>query len=227
VQTPIGVGNPFGGIESQRWNKKREREKERKSKLPMQWDINISILKNPLFWFQLFMVSFIPASYLILLLVGLNLFEYHWDDIPASLSVGLIIGGGLFIAFSLVLFLMRWRGIPTTYVLKDKHIEQHTLARGKKTVGLLSLLGILSGRSAGYTAAGATLLARSRELIAIEWKDATRLEVFPSRNEIQLHNNWRTIMQIVCPADQFDNILHFIQQKTEKNKLSEVTTQPN
>lgn len=134
----------------------------------MQWEVNISILKNPLLWFQLVMVALISSSYLILLLVGLNLFENHWEDIPASLSVGILMAGGLFIAFSLILILMNWRGIPTKYILKDKYIEQHTLVRGKKTAGLLSLFGILSGKSAGYTAAGATLLASSREQIAVE-----------------------------------------------------------
>lgn len=188
---------------------------------PKQWDIKISVLKNPLLWFQLLMVALVASSYLMLLMVGINLFERHWEDIPASLGVGSVVGGGLFIALSLVLFVMHWGGIPTKYVLKDKHIEQHTLAKGKKTAGLLSLFGILSGKSAAYTAAGATLLATSRELIAVEWKEATSLEVFPKRNEIQLHNEWRTVMQVICPENQFDNILQFIQQKTEKNRLTE------
>ena len=197
---------------------------------PGQWEVNISTLKNPLLWFQLVMVSLLSSSYLLLLLVGINLFERHWEDIPASLSIGLIMAGGLFIAFSLVLILMYWRGVPTKYVLQDGYIEQHTLARGKKAAGLLSLFGILSGKSAGYTAAGATLLASSREVIAVNWKDSTSLEVFPGRNEIQLHNEWRTIMQVVCPKDQFENILQFIQQKTKKNgkpeKLRENTETP-
>lgn len=188
---------------------------------PMSWDVNISILKNPLLWFQLFMVALIASSYLMLLMVGINLFEHHWEDIPASLSVGLVVGGSLFLTFSLILFLMYWRGIPTKYILNDSHIEQYTLMRGKKTVGLLGLFGILSGKSAGYTVAGATLLARSREQIAVEWKDATSLEVFPVRHEIQLHNDWRTIMQVVCPEDQFENILQFIRKKIEKIKFPE------
>ncbi len=53
---------------------------------PEQWDINISILKNPLLWFQLLMVALLASSYLTLLMVGINLFEYHWEDIPASLG---------------------------------------------------------------------------------------------------------------------------------------------
>lgn len=55
---------------------------------PTQWEVNISILNNPLLWFQLFMVALISSSYLTLLLVGFNLFEHAWDDIPASLSIG-------------------------------------------------------------------------------------------------------------------------------------------
>ena len=189
---------------------------QRSANPPRQWEISISTLNNPLLWFQLLMVALISSSYLFLLLIGINLFEGRWEDIPASLSIGLIMAGGLFTAFSLVLVLMYWKGIPTKYVLRDGYIEQHTLARGKKTAGLLSLFGILSGKSAGYTAAGATLLAQSREVIAVNWKDATSLEVFPKRNEIQLHDEWHTIMQVVCPEEQFDSILHLIQQNTEE-----------
>lgn len=187
-----------------------------------EWDINISTLKNPLLWFQLIMVSFLGGGlFLLLLLVGLNLFEHHWEDIPMSFVISLTISGSLLLAFSLIVLLMFWRGIPTKYVLKDKYIEQHTLMRSKNTIGLLGILGILSGKNTGYTAVGASLLARSREQIAVEWKEVSKLEVFPQRNEIQLHNDWRTIMQVICPEDQFQSILHFIQQKTEKNKTSE------
>lgn len=180
-----------------------------------QWEINISITRNPLLWFQLVMVSLLSSSFLLFLLVGLNLYEHHWDDIPSSFLVAGVMAGGLFIAFSLIGLLMYGRGIPTRYVLKDKHIEQHTLSRGKKTLGLLGLFGLLSGKNAGYTATGAALLAHSREAIAINWNEVTKLETFPERHEILLHNNWRTIMQVVCPVDQFDSILKIIQEKTQ------------
>ena len=191
--------------------------KEKPFKTPVQWDVNISILRNPLLWYQLFIVVLVSNSYLVLLLVGINLFEYHWQDIPASLSIGSFVAGGFFLAFSLMLFLMYWRGIPTTYILQDGYIEQHTLSPGKKATGLLSIFGILSGKSAGYTAAGATLLAQSREQISVKWEDATHLEVFPKRNEIQLHDDWHTVMQVVCPKGQFGEILRFIEEKTEQH----------
>lgn len=190
--------------------------------LPLEWDINISILRNPLLWFQLFITAFLSSSFLLFLLVGLNLYENHWEEIPSSLLVFLSIGGGLFLAFSLITLLFFGRGIPTKYVLRNEYIEQHTLSKGKKTVGVLGLFALLSGKNAGYTAAGASLLARSREQIAVAWKDVFEVQVFPKRKEIQLHNEWRTIMQIVCPDDQFDKVLQIIEEKTETDhKLKE------
>jgi len=187
--------------------------------VPLVWDINISILRNPLLWSQLFIVVLLSSSFLLFLLVGLNLYENHWEDIPSSLLVFLSIGGGLFLALSLIAFLMFGRGIPTKYVLRDGYIEQHTLSRGKKAVGVFGLFALLSGKNAGYTAAGASLLAHSREQIAVAWKDVSQLKVFPKRKEIQLHNEWRTTMQVVCPDDQFDKILEIIKQKTGQQSI--------
>lgn len=185
--------------------------------VPIEWDINISVLRNPLLWFQIVIVALLSSSFLLFLLVGLNLYENQWEDIPSSLLVFLSIGGGLFLALSLITLLLFGRGIPTKYVLRNGYIEQHTLSKGKKAVGLFGLFALLSGKNAGYTAAGASLLAQSREQIAVEWKEVFELQIFPGRKEIQLHNEWRTIMQIVCPDDQFDKILQTIEQKTEKN----------
>jgi hypothetical protein len=187
-----------------------------------QWETNISILKNPLLWFQVMMVALLSSSYILLLLLGFNLFESQWEDIPASFIVASFVAAGFFLAFSVVLFLMYWRGIPTRYILEENSIEQYTLKRSKKTAGVLSVFGMLSGNKSAYTLAGTTLLAQSREKIAVEWKEVTHLLVFPKRNEIQLRNEWRTIMQVVCPPEQFDGIQQFIQQKTENNRLPEM-----
>jgi len=181
-----------------------------------QWSINISIIKNSLLWFQLLITSLLSSSFILFLLIGLNLFEQQWEDIPASFMVALTISGGLFTALSLVALIMFRHGIPTLYVLKDKHIEQHTLSGGgaTKTVGLLGILGIFSGNNAAYTATGASLLARSREQIAVEWKDVVSLDVFPKNKEIYINNEWHTTMQVVCPVESFEPIVQFIRDKT-------------
>ncbi len=196
------------------------------SMIPLEWEINISILHNPLLWFQLVIVALLSSSFLLFLLVGLNLYENHWEEIPSSLLVFSVMGGSLFLAFSVVTLLLFGRGIPTKYILRDGYIEQHTLSKGNKAVGVLGLFALLSGKNAGYTAAGASLLAHSGEQIAVAWKDVFKLQVFPKRKEILLHNEWRTTMQVVCPNDQFDTILQTIEKKTEDtNKTGKETNE--
>ncbi len=184
---------------------------------PVEWTINIPILKNPLLWFQLMIVALLSGSFLILLLAGLNLFESHWEQIPYSFTVGISVGVGLFATFALILVLLYHGGVPTRYILRDGYIEQHTLTRAKRAGNFLGMLGLLSGKSAGMTAAGSTLLARSREQIAVKWKSVDHIEVYPDRHEIRILDGWHTVMQIISPADQFDDVLQVIQEKTQKN----------
>ena len=176
-----------------------------------EWVINIPTLKNPLLWYQLAIVALLSSSYILLLLIGLNLYEYQWQEIPSSFAVAFILAGGLFGAFSLISLALYWRGIPTKYVVHSKHIEQHTLTRSKKWLGLI---GLLFGRSSGVNLAGASLLAKSREVIATDWKNVSGIKVFPSRHEIRLLDSWHTAMQVICPEEEYNNILKIIRQKT-------------
>jgi len=194
---------------------------------PFVWNINIPILKNPLLWYQLFVVASVVCAFMLILLLEANLFQNQWEAIPSSVLTAIIIGGGFFIVFSLVLFIIYVRGIPTTYVLNDKSIEQYTLNKEKKTFSFLSLLGIASGKNVGFTAAGASLLARSRERIAVNWKDIYCVENYPNLHEIRLKNEWRTVMQVVCPKDQFDSILEVIKNQTQTRKQSSNNNQAN
>jgi len=181
---------------------------------PTIWNINIPVLKNPLVWFQLLMVAFVVFAFMLVLLLFANLFQYQWDAIPSSVLTALIIGGGIFIVFSLVLIIMYAGGIPTSYVINDEFIEQYTLRENKNSFSLLSLLGIASGKSAGFTAAGASLMAQSRQYIAVKWKNVDCIEVRANYSEIQLKNKWRTVMQVVCKKEQFESI-----KKTISNKI--------
>ena len=131
----------------------------------------------------------------------------------------LAVGGVLFIALSLILFLLFWRGVPTKYVIQDSHIEQHTLSKVSRILNRLGPFAILAGSNAGITAAGSSLLARSREVIAFIWKKVTGVKAFPSRREIRLYNDWRTIMQIVCPEDRYEAVLQVIENRTAKYRM--------
>lgn len=122
------------------------------------WNVNISILKNPLLWFQVFIIAFVVFLFMLVLLVEANLFQYQWEAIPSSFVVAIIIGGVFFSVISLILLVVYIQGIPTTYVLNDKTIEQYTLSKKKKTFSFLSLLGVASGKQKKVFAIFVTLI---------------------------------------------------------------------
>jgi len=194
------------------------------SNLPITWNISIPVLKNPLLWFQLLMISMVISSFMFALLVGLNLFEQDWQQIPLSILVALIVGAGFFLVFGLIAMVFFSGGISTSYVLDEKYIQQYTLRKENKWSKVLLILGFLSGNRAAITATGAGLLAKSREVFSVGWKDIIQVEFIPKLNEIRFKNQWRTIMQLVCPSEGYEKIQNIVNKKisNQRNKKSQI-----
>jgi len=180
------------------------------------WEITAPAIRNPLIWFQSMIAVGSGATFVFLLLIGLNIYEKSWDQIPDSVIVWLSLFLGIFILYAIVILVMFGRGYTMRYEMDENGIVQHSLyakRKGFQWFKWLGLLGILSGKSAGYTAAGATMLANSRQVIGAKWKEIDRIETYPSRKEIRLLNNWRTVIQVFCPADRYDEVYAWITKR--------------
>jgi hypothetical protein len=190
---------------------------KKKSKQPQfAWEIQTPILNNPLIWSQSVIAVGGGAAFVFLLLIGLNVYEKRWEQIPDSVIVGLSLFAGMFVLYVIAMLIMHGGGSTTRYEIDEKGIVQHSLylkRKGFRWFRWLGLLGIFSGKSAGYTAAGATLLASSRQITGAKWQEIDWVEVYPSRGEIRLLNDWRTVVQVFCPAEQFDEVSQWIRQR--------------
>ncbi|NOY23094.1 MAG: hypothetical protein GXO70_06255 [Acidobacteria bacterium] len=184
---------------------------KQKPKEITNWEIKIPVFKNPLLWCQLFIVSFLSSGFVLVLLVGLNLFEYHWEEIPNSFLVWAILAGGIFLAFAVILMLL-FRGVVTRYTISEKGVVQETLTPYRKFAKKVPFLALLFGGKQGITTAGAGMLAKSREVIFAPWKDISLVELYPSRMEIRLKNQWRTVMQIICLPENYREIAELAQR---------------
>ena len=189
-------------------------------KLPLIWDINLPVLKNPLLWWQVLVVALLVFAFMGLLLIGMNLIEYQWQEIPTSIAVAATIGGGFFVVISLVVILFFGHGVATSYVLTTEHIEQHTLSKENKFTKLLLYVGVLFANPAVITAKGAGLLAKSRAVIAVKWQDINAIDCFPNRNEIHLKNDWRTVMQVICSDNDYSAIKQIIDSKVKTHQVT-------
>ena len=180
-----------------------------------EWEINIPTISNPLLWYQLVVMTGLSTSFVFFLLLGLNIYERQWHAIPDSFVVGLSLFSGMFIAFSLILLIFFGRGSRTKYIVNDEGVVQQTLPNNIKKFRWLGLLGLFSNTSAGYTAAGASLLSSSRDIIGAEWKDISRIETSSFRNEIQLKDGWHTVMQVFTSSKEYDEVLEFVRSKVK------------
>ncbi len=166
------------------------------------FETRIPVFNNPLLWRQLLIVSLLSSGFVLVLLLGLNLFEDNWEQIPKSFLVWVVLAGGMFSAFTVILMLL-FRGVVTRYTISEKGVVQVTLTPYRKFAKKVPFLALLFGGKQGMTAAGAGMLAQSREVIFAPWKDISRLQFFPSRHEIRLQNQWRTVIQVVCLPENY------------------------
>ena len=172
-----------------------------------EWEISAPVIKNPLIWFQSVLVVGLGATFVFLLLIGLNLYEKQWDRIPDSLTVWFFLFLGMAVLYGITMLLMFAGGTVTRYELSDGGIVQYSLYKKRKFFKWLGLLGLFSNTSAGYTAAGAALLSDAREVIGIAWDEVTHIEMYPFRHEIRLKNDWRTQMQVFCSKEKYEEVL--------------------
>ena len=184
---------------------------KKKGKIILEWEVSAPVIKSRLFWSQMTLMVGVGALFVMTLLLGLNLYEGQWDQIPDSLMVGGSLFAGMFLFVALIALLMFSRGASTRYEMSDAGIYQHTLQNKGGWLKWLALFGVLSGKSAGYTAAGATLLSDARSTIFVRWKDIKGISTQQNRGEILLEDGWHTRMQVFCPAETYDHVLERIQ----------------
>jgi len=188
-----------------------------------EWEIEVPVMKNPLLLFQTALVVGIGATFVFLLLLGLNLYERAWGQIADSFVVWISLFLGLGLLFTIALLLISAGGKMIRYEVDDKGIVRYDMRKKGGVSKWLGILGLFSGTSAGYTAAGAALLSNARKVEATRWRDVSRIETFPLRREIRLSNDWRTLMQIFCPQDRYDDILKLVRTNVDEKEKDRET----
>lgn len=184
------------------------------------WEVKTGIFSNSLIWLQMAFVTFVSSGFVGFLLIALNLFEYQWEAIPKSFEIWMYLYCGMFFFFSLV-FVLISKGITTRYTVSEEGVMQETLTTYGKFMKIFGVLALLFGGRKGITAAGATLLASSREVIFSKWNEILYVEYFPKKYEIRLKNSFRTVIQIICNDQNYEEIEKKVKTNVKIDKNSE------
>ncbi len=141
------------------------------------------------------------------------------EALPSIALFMLAITTGLGVMGLLIMLLLFRGSYPVRYTLSGKGIRMQTLSRAARRSNRLAIaLGMLSGKPGVL---GAGLIAQSRETETLSWRGAFRLETRPSRQLIMLKGAWRTLMQVQCRPDNYEQVLARIREEMRRHRTLE------
>ena len=174
----------------------------------IQWQISVPIFRNTVILKQLGLAIGIPFG-LAALVIGLT----------SGKSVYTLYGLGLIAA----LLLLSWLFIVVVYrgkyeaefVLDGKGVLCRTQAKQAKKNRIVNtltvVLGLLSGKPA---AAGAGMLAQSRQEVFLRWNRVTKVKYKPKSRTILLRGGWTEQLALFCADESYPQIEHEVMLRT-------------
>lgn len=174
----------------------------------IQWQISVPIFRNKVIVKQLGIAIGLPFG-LVVLFIGFNS-----GKSPDTLyALGLISVLSIFCWF----FVMAvYRGkYEAEFVLDDKGALCRTQARQAKRNRVVNALTVVFGLFSGKpAAAGAGMLAQSRQEVFLRWSDVTKVQYKAGSLTILLRGGWTEQMALFCTQENYTQVKQFVLQKT-------------
>jgi len=178
------------------------------------WEINVPIFQNHVILKDLGIALGIPFGLLIFILLIISGGDMSADGILYPL----IIIGLLFIAGFLFIMIVYGGNYCAGYVIDNKGILNYTQekqAKGNKIINsLLIVVGLLSGKP---SAAGAGILAQSRQSVLVKWKNIRKVKVYPNSKTIVVKGGFAEKIALFCNDDNFEYVKDIILSKVNVN----------
>jgi hypothetical protein len=195
------------------------RRTARKPEGELTWDIGIPLVTNPRMLGTIAKVAALSTLLIVLLMSVFAASQGEWDTILPLAGLFALLGGGVFGLLLFVMLVVLGNRLRTRYRLDSRGIQQETIDKISKTSNRLAVIAGLLGRSPGTTGAG--LIAMSQERIALDWKGRFTLEVRPRRHLLIFRNAWRSLLEVYCTAENFDQAQTLARQYMAYHKTAE------
>lgn len=180
----------------------------------IQWQISVPIFRNTVILKQLGLAVGIPFG-LVSLMIGLT----SGKSVYTLYGLGLI-ATLLFFTWLFIVAVYRGR-YEAEFVLDGKGVLCRTQARqakGNRMVNTLTVvLGLLSGKSA---AAGAGILAQSRQEIFLRWDRVKKLKYKPKSCTILLRGGFSEQIALFCTDENYLQIEQEVMLRTVQSKAN-------
>ncbi|MDD2956256.1 MAG: hypothetical protein PHD67_08065 [Oscillospiraceae bacterium] len=166
----------------------------------IQWQISVPIFKNTVILKQLGIAVGIPFG-LVALVIGFA----SGKSVYTLYGLGLI---GALLLFTWLFIMAVYRGkYEAEFVLDDKGVLCRTQAKQAKKNRIVNVLTVVLGLLAGKpAAAGAGMLAQSRQEAFLKWSRVTKVKYSPKSRTILLWGGWTEQIALFCTQDQYTKI---------------------
>ncbi|MGB9749807.1 MAG: hypothetical protein ACPLWB_03080 [Caldisericia bacterium] len=191
------------------------------SKKEIKWEIDIPLLNNKVLLKQIFFVFLITFIIIAVLMSVIFLSQGEPETIPMLLLVFFLVCLGLFVLSVFVMLIIFGNRMTLRFTVDNKGVLYEMIdKRGKKLTNLSVILGAITGKP---TPSGTGLIAKSQEVVFINYKNVIKIEPKEKEKVILLKNEWRTLMAIYCKEENYFEVKEFLNEvfETYKNKLKD------
>jgi hypothetical protein len=177
----------------------------------LQWEIYVSILQNRYIMRGLGLAIGIPFGIVIAVIIILAGGDIAGTD--AKYALGLITA--LFILTFFLMMIVYGDKYAPGFIVDETGIVNYTqekqAKRSKVINGLAVALGLISGN---FTAAGAGMIAQSRQVVRLKWKNIRKVSYDPKRHTILVRGGYMEKIAIFCTPENYTEVSERIRQKT-------------
>jgi len=176
----------------------------------LQWETSVPIFRNTIILKQMAIAIGIPFG----LVVGILLIASRGEGAREYSLYGLALIAAMFGLAYLVIMIAYGGKYQVGFVLDRAGVQCYTCARqarrNRVINGLTAILGILARRPA---AAGAGILAASRQSTSLKWRDMRKTKFYPQQYTIVLHGGFAQQIAVFCTPDNYGVVEAFIRSR--------------
>ena len=179
----------------------------------IQWEIYIKIFNNGLILKGLMIAIGIPFGVLIIVII----FLAGGDIIGTDAKYALFFIFLLFIITYIIIMIIYGGKYAPGFIIDDKGITNYTQDNQGKKNKIINTILITFGLYGGnFSAAGSGVIAQSRQVIKIKWKEIRKVKYYPREYTIIVRGNLNNKLAVFCTKENYGEVENMIKEKIKK-----------
>jgi hypothetical protein len=175
----------------------------------LAWETEVSIFRNPLIVKQLMIAIGIPFGLVVLVM---TLTATSQPGVYLLYGLSLIVA--LFLLTTALLFAMYGGRYAVGFVVDDKGIRCYTQAthvrRNRVLNNLTVVIGFLTGK---FTAAGAGMLAASRQDVTVKWNRIVSVRSYPASRTLTVSAGYLDNIAVFCTPENYEAVVAAVAER--------------